>query len=38
MLVVRAGRVDRLAAGLLAPYLARIGFATVLNASVPALS
>lgn len=38
VLVVRAWAVDRLAAWLLAPYLAWIAFATVLNASVAALN
>ena len=38
VLVVRTWRVDRVAAGLLAPYLVWIGFATVLNASVAALN
>jgi tryptophan-rich sensory protein len=38
VLVVRAWRVDRVAAWLLAPYLAWILFATALNAGVAALN
>lgn len=38
VLVVRAWRVDRVASGLLAPYLLWILFATALNAAIAALN
>lgn len=38
VLVVRAWRLDRLASALLAPYLAWVLFATVLNSSIAALN
>jgi len=38
VLVVRAWRVDRVAGALLAPYLAWVAFATVLNATIAGLN